>query len=102
MQAEFHDAMRTVLLFRFLAYLMLEVANLAIIVSQVCRCCADGLLPPPFKIVPFQIWFLDVFLHNSFTRSGLEVVRWMFSAPANREDTMILLFPRQVQSNPDS
>ena len=75
---------------------MLEVANLAIIVSQVCRCCADGLLPPPFKIVPFQIWFLDVFLHNSFTRSGLEVVRWMFSDPANREDTMILLFPRQV------
>ena len=36
-QAEFHDAMRTVLLFRFLAYLMLEVANLAIIVSQVLR-----------------------------------------------------------------
>ena len=34
-QAEFHDAMRTVLLFRFLAYLMLEVANLASIVLQV-------------------------------------------------------------------
>ena len=37
-QAEFHDAMRTVLLFRFLAYLMLEVANLVIIVSQACHC----------------------------------------------------------------
>ena len=39
-----------------------------------------------------------MFLHRSFTRSGLEVVRWLFSDPGNRKDNMILLFPRQVES----
>ena len=38
-QAEFHDAMRSVLLFRFVVYLMLEVANLASIVLQVGHMC---------------------------------------------------------------
>ena len=96
-QAEFYDAMRPVLLFRFLVYLMLEVANLASVVSQVPLIVlpSDNVLLS--ENVSFQIWFLDVFLHHSFTRSGLEVGRWLFSDPANREDTMILLFPRKVK-----
>ena len=87
--------MRTVLLFRFLAYLMLEVANLASIVLQVFL-RLSYLFQVRLNDCHFQIWFLDVFLHRSFTRSGLEVALWLFADPASREDSMILLFPRFV------